>query len=77
MPPMHAVAADQRQGAATVRHQCPDAVSIFLTAPWSVLLERVRVLDRRLTRGRVADVREEGSRADLVRVGDEGKSCEP
>jgi hypothetical protein len=37
-----------------------------------VLLERVRVLDRRLTRGGVADVGEEGSRADLMRVGDEG-----
>ena len=37
----------------------------------AVLLERVRVLDRRLTRGGVADVREERARADLVGVGDE------
>ena len=56
------------QGAAKVRPQCPDAVSIFLTAPWEMLVERLAKRgseDEAVVRRRL-----ETARAELNRVGE-------
>jgi guanylate kinase len=56
------------QGAAKVRQQCPDAVSIFLNAPWEKLVERV---EGRRSEGE-AEIRRrlETARDEVRRVGE-------
>jgi guanylate kinase len=56
------------QGAATVRQKCPDAVSIFLTAPLEVLRERIEgrgAEDRAAVENRLRT-----AQAELLRAGE-------